>query len=95
MEHVSLVKIPLLFVWLPWRPIRTNILPTPMYMHSQALQFEHRDMHRGNILVRRTHQETVYFRLDHKDYYIKTHGVLATIVDYTLSRIKQGTIRKC
>ena len=47
-------------------------------------------MHRGNILVRRTHQETVYIRLDNRDYYIETHGVLATVVDYTLSRIKQS-----
>lgn len=47
-------------------------------------------MHRGNVLVRRTHEEFVYFRIDGVDYSIKTYGVLATIVDYTLSRIKQG-----
>lgn len=54
-----------------------------------ALQFEHRDMHRGNVLVRRTHQEYIYFRLDGVEYSIKSYGVMATIVDYTLSRVKQ------
>ena len=48
-------------------------------------------MHRGNILVRRTHLKTVYIRLDGREYHIETHGVLATIVDYTLSRVSQGT----
>ena len=61
-----------------------------MYCRIQALQFEHRDMHRGNILVRRTHQEYIYFRLDGVEYSIKSYGVMATIVDYTLSRVKQG-----
>lgn len=56
----------------------------------QALGFEHRDMHRGNVLVRRTHEKIIYFRLDGKDYYIESHGVQATIVDYTLSRVQQG-----
>ena len=59
--------------------------------HSlQALEFEHRDLHRGNVLVRRTSEETVYLRLGGEDYLIPTRGVRATIVDYTLSRIKQG-----
>ena len=56
----------------------------------QALEFEHRDMHRGNILVRRTHDPVLYFRMDHKEYKIQSHGVLASVVDFTLSRINQG-----
>ena len=56
----------------------------------QALGFEHRDMHRGNVLVRRTREEILYFRLNGKEYYIESHGVQATIVDYTLSRVQQG-----
>ncbi len=47
-------------------------------------------MHRGNVLLRRTHQEYIYFRLDGVEYSIKSYGVMATIVDYTLSRVKQG-----
>lgn len=56
---------------------------------EETLQFEHRDMHRGNVLVKRTKEEFIYFRLNHKDYFIKSHGVRATIVDFTLSRITQ------
>lgn len=55
----------------------------------QALEFEHRDMHRGNVLVKRTKEEFIYFRLNHKDYYIRSYGVRATIVDFTLSRVTQ------
>jgi hypothetical protein len=47
-------------------------------------------MHRGNILVRRTHDRILYFRLDHKEYRIASRGVLASVVDFTLSRINQG-----
>ena len=57
---------------------------------TQAVQFEHRDMHRGNVLVKRTKEEFIYFRLNHKDYYIKSYGVRATIVDFTLSRVTQA-----
>ena len=46
-------------------------------------------MHRGNVLVKRTKEEFIYFRLNHKDYHIKSHGVIATIVDFTLSRVTQ------
>ena len=56
----------------------------------QALQFEHRDLHRGNVLVRRTDQEYIHFRLDGVEYSIKSYGAMATIVDYTFSRITQG-----
>ena len=49
-------------------------------------------MHRGNVLVRRTKEEFIYFRMDHKDYHIKSYGVRATIVDYTLSRVTQKGI---
>ena len=58
----------------------------------QALQFEHRDMHRGNVLVKRTKEEFIYFRFNNKDYHIKTYGVQATIVDFTLSRVTQKGI---
>ena len=62
------------------------------YAVLQALQFEHRDMHRGNVLVKRTKEEFIYFRMNHKEYYIKSYGVKATIVDFTLSRVTQKGI---
>ena len=49
-------------------------------------------MHRGNVLVKRTKEEFIYFRFNNKDYHIKTYGVQATIVDFTLSRVTQKGI---
>ena len=52
-------------------------------------------MHRGNVLVRRTKAKVAYFRLDGKDYWVPTYGVQATVVDYTLSRVRQGQHQSC
>lgn len=56
-----------------------------------ALNFEHRDLHRGNVLVKKTKQSTFTITLEGKDYIIDTFGVKATIIDYTLSRLSQGS----
>lgn len=56
----------------------------------QALEMEHRDLHWSNVLVRRTADQHLLFRLEGKEYLIPSHGVRATVVDYTLSRMKQG-----
>ena len=47
-------------------------------------------MHRGNILVRRTKDPTVVFVMNGQRYELPSHGVLVTIIDYTLSRLSQG-----
>lgn len=49
--------------------------------------FEHRDLHWGNILVSRTTQKFAEYRVDGKILKIPTCGVKATIIDYTLSRM--------
>lgn len=49
--------------------------------------FEHRDLHWGNILVARTLAKFVEYRVDGRVIRIPTHGVKATIIDYTLSRM--------
>ena len=56
----------------------------------QAIEFEHRDLHISNILLRKTSQKLLHIKLYGKKYTIATHGIKATIIDYTLSRIKQG-----
>ena len=56
----------------------------------KALQFEHRDLHGGNVLLRKTDQEYIYFRVDGVEYSVESYGVEATIIDYTLSRLTQG-----
>lgn len=54
---------------------------------ESQFQFEHRDLHWGNILVARTKEKSLTFRLNGKDVTVLTHGIKATIIDYTLSRI--------
>ena len=54
------------------------------------MNFEHRDLHRGNVLVKKTKQSTFTITLDGKEYVIDSYGVKATLIDYTLSRLSQG-----
>lgn len=50
-------------------------------------QFEHRDLHWGNVLILPTAEKCIGFIVNGKSINIETHGVRATIIDYTLSRI--------
>lgn len=50
-------------------------------------QFEHRDLHWGNVLLIPTDDKEIIFKLNGKEIKIPTHGVKATIIDYTLSRM--------
>lgn len=59
-------------------------------MAEQQLQFEHRDLHWGNILLLHTDLEHCTFRLGGHEHRLATHGVLIRIIDYTLSRIDCG-----
>ncbi|XP_071451548.1 serine/threonine-protein kinase haspin homolog [Hetaerina americana] len=51
-----------------------------------ALEFEHRDLHWGNIIVSKTPVEEITFILNEKKNILKTRGVIAKIVDFSLSR---------
>ncbi|XP_046397756.1 serine/threonine-protein kinase haspin-like [Ischnura elegans] len=51
-----------------------------------ALEFEHRDLHWGNIMVSNTHEKDVTYIVDGKKTTFSTRGVSAKIVDFTLSR---------
>lgn len=60
--------------------------------HSLAVaehkfQFEHRDLHWGNVLISPTSEKFITFVVNGKSLDIPTFGVRATIIDYTLSRI--------
>lgn len=50
-------------------------------------EFEHRDLHWGNVLVSRTSERDIPFILNKEKYTILTNGVKATIIDFTLSRM--------
>ncbi|KAL0422136.1 UNVERIFIED_CONTAM: Serine/threonine-protein kinase haspin [Sesamum latifolium] len=55
-----------------------------------AYEFEHRDLHWGNILLSRKGSATVQFILEGKKLQVRTFGLLISIIDFTLSRINTG-----
>jgi len=55
-----------------------------------ALQFEHRDLHWGNVLIQKTSEPTLTYMLDGSPVSVDTHGVKVTIIDFTLSRLTKG-----
>ncbi|XP_017110672.1 serine/threonine-protein kinase haspin homolog [Drosophila elegans] len=59
---------------------------------EEQYQFEHRDLHWGNILIGATKKKHISFKLKNTDFTILSKGVAITIIDYTLSRI---TIDDC
>nr|KJB81138.1 hypothetical protein B456_013G131100 [Gossypium raimondii] len=52
-----------------------------------AYEFEHRDLHWGNILLSRNGSVTVKFILEGKQISFRTYGLSVSIIDFTLSRI--------
>lgn len=50
-------------------------------------EFEHRDLHWGNVLLAPTTETSLTFNLNGKSIEVRTHGIKATIIDYTLSRL--------
>ncbi|XP_078443477.1 protein kinase superfamily protein isoform X2 [Wolffia australiana] len=55
-----------------------------------ACEFEHRDLHWGNILLARRDEQFADFVLRGKKMRIKSSGLAVSIIDFTLSRIKTG-----
>ncbi len=56
-------------------------------MAEHHLQFEHRDLHWGNILIKPTSDKHIEYRLGNKRLRVATEGTMATIIDFTLSRL--------
>ncbi|XVF05892.1 hypothetical protein REPUB_Repub06bG0001000 [Reevesia pubescens] len=55
-----------------------------------AYEFEHRDLHWGNVLLSRNDSVTMKFILEGKKMFIRTFGLSISIIDFTLSRINTG-----
>ena len=53
-------------------------------------QFEHRDLHVCNLLVKKTKKEYVTFVIRSVTYRVKSYGVKASIIDATFSRVRVG-----
>ncbi|XP_033756912.1 uncharacterized protein LOC117339441 [Pecten maximus] len=56
---------------------------------EEALEFEHRDLHWGNVLVKRTEVPEIHYRLMGQDYSIPSCKVEACLIDFTLSRLRK------
>lgn len=55
-----------------------------------ACEFEHRDLHWGNILLHRNGAAMVDCTLDGKKMSVNTFGLTVSIIDFTLSRVNTG-----
>jgi serine/threonine protein kinase len=57
---------------------------------ESSLEFEHRDLHWGNVLIIRNDQQEIDYCLNGQAIKINSHGVHASIIDFTLSRLRKG-----
>lgn len=55
-----------------------------------AYEFEHRDLHWGNILLSRKDSPMIKYTLQGKQIFVRTYGLLISIIDFTLSRLNAG-----
>ncbi|XP_068271906.1 serine/threonine-protein kinase haspin [Nyctibius grandis] len=56
---------------------------------EQELHFEHRDLHWGNVLVKKTDVKEIDYVLNGATHTIPTAGIHVNIIDYTLSRLEK------
>ena len=55
---------------------------------EKAYQFEHRDLHWGNVLVRDTSEKAIFYSYQSQRFEVETLGKCATIIDFSLSRMR-------
>ncbi|KAJ1081525.1 hypothetical protein NDU88_001707, partial [Pleurodeles waltl] len=64
-------------------------LTAALAVAEEALCFEHRDLHWGNVLVKKTSVSTIKYKLNGSTRQIPTHKIEVNIIDYTLSRLEK------
>ncbi|OBS69173.1 hypothetical protein A6R68_02282 [Neotoma lepida] len=57
-----------------------------------SLRFEHRDLHWGNVLLKKTSLKELHYTLNGKTSTIPTYGLQVNIIDYTLARLERDGI---
>lgn len=64
---------------------------------EEAVEFEHRDMHWGNVMVAPAPSTTAQFTLRGCAIEVQTHGALTALIDFTASRLRtlNGDIAFC
>ncbi|XP_057439084.1 serine/threonine-protein kinase haspin homolog [Lotus japonicus] len=78
------------FVLLNFDEARTLLVQVTagLAVAESGYEFEHRDLHWGNLLVSRSDSVTsLQFTLDGRNMLVKTYGLMISIIDFTLSRI--------
>ena len=55
---------------------------------EKAVEFEHRDLHWGNILISPTSESHVHYKLGQQKIVLASKGVKVSIIDFTLSRVR-------
>lgn len=83
----GVLPVVLLLCRLPtWSRRRVPVTAT-LAVAETKLQFEHRDLHCANGLVRPATDGHVFFRLQGIEHGIACHGIETKIIDFSLSRI--------
>ena len=61
---------------------------------ESSIQFEHRDLHWGNILIERVKdkKKSLFVLVEGREYEIASCGLIVTIIDFTLARLLSGTL---
>ncbi|XP_043723160.1 serine/threonine-protein kinase haspin homolog isoform X2 [Telopea speciosissima] len=67
-----------------------NQITAALAVAEAAYEFEHRDLHWGNILLTRKNDARVQFTLEGRPMLAQTFGLTLSIIDFTLSRINTG-----
>jgi len=73
-----------------WSVLRQTALG--LAVAEKALEFEHRDLHWGNVLICRTGDEFVESALLGEKKMVESHGVRVSLIDFTLSRLKKDGV---
>uniref|UniRef100_A0A1Y1MDJ0 non-specific serine/threonine protein kinase n=1 Tax=Photinus pyralis TaxID=7054 RepID=A0A1Y1MDJ0_PHOPY len=56
---------------------------------ENACEFEHRDLHWGNVLISKSDNDKLLrYTLNGREFFIPSNGIEASIIDFTLSRVK-------
>ena len=66
-----------------WRQVAHSLA-----VAEQSLQFEHRDLHWGNVLVKKCREKSTNFMIQGKSFAVETGGVKTHIIDFSLSRLQ-------
>ena len=55
---------------------------------ENSYQFEHRDLHWGNVLIKETKEKKISFTINGETFLVETGGLKTNIIDFSLSRLE-------